>query len=140
MKYIISIIAAFMIMLPTLAFADHIVTADIKGGYGGSGVVYSIYEDAATDATLTKHRQTYSSEFVLVAKNNDSNNDTGANAGGGGKVNNPWQPGDADGDVCTAFLPAGLDIDSCSELASTSSGKTYLCGTLEDYIVYCPDN
>ena len=56
----------------------------------------------------------------------------------GGKVNNPWQPIDPNQDVCTAFLPAGLDLSDCTELASTTSGITYLCETLDSYTVVCP--
>lgn len=59
-------------------------------------------------------------------------------AAGGGKVNNPWQPIDPDADVCTAFLPSGIDLEDCLELASTTSGITYLCGMLDDYVVMCP--
>jgi hypothetical protein len=59
---------------------------------------------------------------------------------GGGKVSNPWQPINPEIEVCTAFLPAGLDLDDCEELASTSSGKTYLCETLDEYTVFCPDD
>jgi len=57
----------------------------------------------------------------------------------GGKVNNPWQPIDPDVDVCTAFLPEGLDLTDCQETASTTSGISYLCSVLEDFIVYCPE-
>lgn len=64
---------------------------------------------------------------------------TGAYAAGG-KVNNPWQPIDPNQDVCTAFLPQGIDLTDCQELASTTSGITYLCETLSDYVVMCPDN
>lgn len=59
-------------------------------------------------------------------------------AAGGGKVNNPWQPIDPDTDVCTAFLPKGIDLTDCLELASTTSGITYLCGQLGEYTVQCP--
>lgn len=75
---------------------------------------------------------------AYASNNDDSNNDTGANAGGGGKVKNPWQPGS--NDICTAFLPAGIDLDNCVELASNTSGKTYLCETAEDYTVFCPED
>jgi len=61
-------------------------------------------------------------------------------AAGGGKVKNPWQPIDPDTDVCTAFLPSGIDLEDCLELTSTTSGITYLCGMLDDYVVMCPND
>lgn len=60
--------------------------------------------------------------------------------GGGDKVNNPWQPVDPNIDVCVAFLPPGLDLEDCEALASTTSGITYLCDTLEEYVVVCPQD
>lgn len=63
-------------------------------------------------------------------------NDNGG--GGGDKVNNPWQPVDVTSDVCQAFMPAGIDISQCTEIASTTSGITYFCDTIDSYTVMCP--
>ena len=56
----------------------------------------------------------------------------------GGKKNNPWQPVDPNQDVCSAFLPAGLDLTMCDEVGSTTAGVTYFCETLGQTVVVCP--
>ncbi len=131
-KSFISIVLAIMASMFVVAVnAEHILVADLSGSKNDAKVVFSVY-----------HANTPQAMFMKSSKGeDDSNNDTGANAGGGAQVSRPDLSPVYTEEGCMVIIPAGIDLDQCIDnTASDNSGlNAWICGGVT-VDVLCPDD